>query len=96
MITCLCIYPTVMGSSSYCVMCLYYECLLSWICSIFYDVCVCVCVCVCVADWCSILNNISIIGFWTSICASFMCNIFLLIIYIYIRVYIYMIGAGVA
>jgi hypothetical protein len=36
-ITCLFIYPMVIDSSSYSVVCLYYECLLNWIDCIFYN-----------------------------------------------------------
>jgi hypothetical protein len=38
MTACLYIYPIVIGPSCYCVVCLYYECLLSWTGAVVYNV----------------------------------------------------------
>jgi hypothetical protein len=72
MTTCLCTYSMVLDGSSYYVVCLDYECLLSWIKSVFYIVCRSL-----VFNSCNILN----IGLQTSICASVMCNLLLLTLY---------------
>jgi hypothetical protein len=61
------------GCSCCCVVCSCYECLLSWVGSILYKVCVCVC-CYLMFNSCDVSN----IDLYMSMYSPFMCNLFLL------------------